>query len=91
MGSIKDALDESGLTVAEFCVGTLFMGGIAAGVIWAAMAIRADVAESAAARTSSSPYAMTIEHDGHRFVKARGCGFMLHHPDCPCQKPETVR
>jgi hypothetical protein len=86
--SLKDALDEQGLTLAEFCVGTLFLCGIAAGVIWAAVAIRADFLESAAARKSSTPYALTIEHDGHRFVKARGYGFMLHHPDCPCQKPE---
>jgi len=86
--SLKDALDESGLTVAEFCVGTLFLLAIAAGVIWAVVAIRAMYVESAVARTSSSPYAVTFEHDGHRFVKARGYGVMLHHPDCPCHKQE---
>lgn len=31
------------------------------------------------------PPLKTIEHDGHRWIKAKGSP-PVHHPDCPCRE-----
>ncbi|NBW12107.1 MAG: hypothetical protein EBR82_29160 [Caulobacteraceae bacterium] len=85
--SIRDAFDESGLTMAEFVIGTVSLFLICATVIAGAAWICREIATANDGRISRSPFAVTFEHDGHRFVRAPG-GSMLHHPDCPCHKKE---
>jgi hypothetical protein len=40
-------------------------------------------------------YTQTIEHDAHKFIlfitgNSQGGVSVVHHPDCPCQKKETI-
>lgn len=37
-----------------------------------------------------SAYAVSFDHDGHRWVRGVGGDVPVHHPDCPClKKPEA--
>jgi hypothetical protein len=39
--------------------------------------------EAGESEPPKSVWMRTVQHDGHWFI-ARGEGFFLHHPDCPC-------
>jgi len=34
------------------------------------------------------PNAITIEHDGHRYVRFKNREAVIHDPDCPCHNAE---
>lgn len=46
----------------------------------------------AAFNEEQPPDLITIEHDGHKFIRKRfgHHGIILHHPDCPCGTSKEV-
>ena len=79
---IKDPLDAAGIAV---------FVPIVAFVLTLAWCVVSDSNNKKSSQISVSPYAATFEHDGHRFIRPRSSNFIMHHPDCQCQRAEASR
>ena len=76
-------------------VGILVFGLVAGGLVFVcAPSTKAAQQQDIAAektvefRARTSRHASTFTHDNHWWVRTRAWSdYIVHHPDCPCQKP----
>lgn len=73
----------------EFVVGPIAFAVLIAAI---ALGIGSCAIDKKDQRSSAvrSAYAVSFDHDGHRWVRGAGGDVPVHHPDCPClKKPEA--
>ena len=85
MSNLREILDEVGMTMFEFVVGSIVALTAASVIVFACWAFASGISQAAGARVSECFYATTFRHDGHLFVRA-AAGGLLHHTDCECGK-----
>jgi len=79
--SIRDALNEVGLTFYDLLGGVLLVLVFVFCLFCLGAAIYATT--SPRASVSRSDFGVTFKHDDHLWFRAYG-GSAVHHPDCPC-------
>lgn len=81
--SLRDALDDTGLTFADLACGVLVVIVLVFCLCCLGCAVYA-VTTPADAESRSS-FGVSFTHDGHLWFRAYG-GLAVHHPDCRCQE-----